>query len=100
MGEIADYYVEQMIGESFRSYRPRPKSKGFQSGVGFLRWKTADGTIVEMSDMTIPHLNNALRLCDKYGGSGKAREIRTHLAHRAKQQQKPEEKLFDLGDWS
>lgn len=46
-----------------------------------------------MADMEVRHLENCLRLCERYGNTGKAREIREHLGFRNKEQP------YDLGEW-
>jgi hypothetical protein len=69
------------------------KPKNFQSGVGYARWRQASGQVVNMADMEVRHLENCLRLCERYGNTGKAREIREHLGFRNKEQP------YDLGEW-
>lgn len=95
MGEMADYYVDRMIGESFSFPRHRPK--GFQYGVGFGRWKDSTGKVINMSDMDDRYLNNCLRICEKRGNGGKAKEIKAEFIRRKKAEHK--EPPYDLGDW-
>jgi hypothetical protein len=87
MGEQADYEIEKILGfgltlggvEHPRSKRIRRRS--FQSGTGNYRWRTKSG-IVSMRLMTTEHLQNAVRLAEEHGSSGKLPQLKEVLAER------------------
>ena len=82
MGEMADDYVDRMIGGWFNPRHARAKPPSFQSGAGRRKWRRADGTVVRMETMTIAHLEAARRVCEAKGNTGKAADLEAVLAEK------------------
>lgn len=83
MGEIADQIIDEILS---RECAPRPRKGGFQSGAGKGMWRTIDGTIIAMADMTDTHLTNALNMCIRRNNPGKAQELRKEIKRRERTQ--------------
>lgn len=46
-----------------------------QRGTGDFMWRTADGDVVNMYDMSAEHRENAMNLCRRRGNSGKLAQL-------------------------
>jgi hypothetical protein len=83
MGDAADnaleYFMNNGIGFGWGGKSRRPT---FQSGSGAGMWRTRDGSVIAMKDMSSTHLQNALQKCLETGNSGKAKDIRAELLSR------------------
>lgn len=80
MGEMADYYMEQMWDEMWYEPPDRPRRrKPFQRGTGDFRWRTKDEGVVSMWDMSQAHLANAIRICELTGNTGKQAQLQVVL---------------------
>lgn len=81
MGEITDQIIDRFIfGPPSRT---KSKPRTWQAGSGQRCWRTATGEVVAMETMTDAHLRNALRMCERNGNPGKAKDIRAVLYERS-----------------
>jgi len=78
MGEHADDIINRMIDGSFGWGNRRPR-KTFQSGSGNYKWKTANGHVIDMKDMSTRHLRNCIRMCESNGNTGKGDQLKEVL---------------------
>lgn len=71
MGEYADDMIERMI------WGPLPKRvrRSFQAGSGDFMWRTAEGELINMYNMTREHRLNAIEVCLRKGNSGKLKQL-------------------------
>ena len=98
MGEYADYEVDRMIGEMdygygdyddgelghYNDFSPRysKRKKSYQAGTGDFKWKTADRIVLDMNEMSIAHLKNAIAICESMGQTGKLTQLQQVLAEK------------------
>lgn len=65
--------------ENARDTPPRT----WQAGSGDFKWRTKEGVVLDMREMADSHLQNCLRMCERDGNTGKAKQLRTVLKERA-----------------
>lgn len=73
------------------------RSKGFQHGVGFGRWRNSEGNVVDMKDMDDRYLKNCLNICIKRGNTGKTQELKAEIHRR--ETPPMEDPPYDQGEW-
>ena len=81
MGDAADDAFDAWLRAEDRFYSEH-KPASFQKGSGNYTWRQADGTLINMNDMTNDHISNAIRKCIQYGNTGKQAQLEEILRDR------------------
>lgn len=83
MGDAADSALEYAMNHGIGfGWGGKLRRRSYQSGSGAGQWRTAQGVVLKMSEMTEDHIRNALALCESRGNTAKAADFRKELKHR------------------
>lgn len=82
MGDAAEAALDYWMNRHGLFGKP-PRKRSFQKGSGRGKWRTAEGQVLDMKDMSDRHIENALRLCESRGNTGKADDFREELVRRS-----------------
>lgn len=80
MGDAADSAIAYILRRHENTRKRRKPT--FQSRTGKGVWRTADGDVILMSDMTVAHLKAAIRECDARENSGKKKDLEKALENK------------------
>lgn len=82
MGDAADDAYNAWLTSDEHVFDDLPRRRGFQAGTGNYMWRQADGTVIDMHEMSNDHISNSIRKCEQYGNTGKKAQLEQVLRDR------------------